>query len=189
MKIIAGRFRGRSLKVPGDAAVRPTGSRTREAIFNILANGQPARRLNGAVVLDVFAGTGSLGFEALSRGAACTVFVDRSAGPLALVRINADRLGVSDVCITLKRDAACLGVPPPATVPADLAFLDPPYDANLMEPALLGLARNCWLSDGAIVVCESSARTEIGQIGGYRMVERRVYGAAGISFLRFTKTG
>ncbi|MEQ8666959.1 MAG: 16S rRNA (guanine(966)-N(2))-methyltransferase RsmD [Rhodospirillales bacterium] len=185
MKIVAGRFRGRTLEAPKGRDVRPTSSRVREAVFNILENGKPALDLAGIVVLDLFAGTGALGFEALSRGAVRAIFLDRAAEPLALIRRNAGRLGIPDECVTLKLDSSKLGPPPRVAPAADLAFLDPPYGLGLVEPALLGLARNGWLNDGAVVVCETPARTDVGRVSGYEVLDVRDYGAARVTFLSF----
>ena len=184
MKIVAGRFRGRTLETPKGQDIRPTGARAREAMFNILMNGKPAIDLEGIVVLDVFAGTGALGFEALSRGAAKGVFLDRAAEHLALIKRNAGRLGIPGDCVTLKLDSSKLGPPPRIAPPADLAFLDPPYGQGLVEPALLGLARNGWLNDGAVVVCESPAKTDVGRVSAYEVLDIRDYGAARVTFLQ-----
>lgn len=185
MKIVAGQFGGRTLKAPKGQDVRPTSSRTREAVFNILANGKPAVDLDGITVLDAFAGTGALGFEALSRGAAKAVFLDRGQEQLALIKRNAGRLGVPDACITLRLDATKLAMPPRIVPKVDLAFLDPPYGKGMIEPAMLGMARNAWLTSGAIVVCETPAKTDVGRVTGYDVVDVREYGAAQVTFLRF----
>lgn len=185
MKIVAGQFRGRTLEAPKGREVRPTSARTREAVFNILKNGKPALDLDGLTVLDAFAGTGALGFEALSHGAAMAVFLDRAPEQLALIKRNAGRLGVPDACLTLRLDAAKLSVPPRIVPKIDLAFLDPPYNEGLIEPTLLGLARRGWLADSATVVCETPAKTDVGQVPGYEVLDIREYGAAKVTFLRF----
>lgn len=183
MKIVAGRFRGRILETPKSQGVRPTSARAREAIFNILTNGKPAFDLAGVTVLDAFAGTGALGFEALSRGAARGVFLDKAAEQLALIKRNAGRLGIPGECVTLKLDSSKLGPPPRIAPKADLAFLDPPYDLGLVEPALLGLTRHGWLNNDATVVCETPAKTDVGRVGGYDLIDVRDYGAARVTFL------
>lgn len=185
MKIVAGQFRGRTLEAPKGRDVRPTSSRTREAVFNILENGKPALDLDGLTVLDAFAGTGALGFEALSRGAAKAVFLDRAQEQLSLIARNSGRLGVPDACITLRLDAAKLAMPPRIVPKIDLGFLDPPYAKGLIEPSLLGLARNGWLADGATLVCETPAKTDVGRVTGYDALDVREYGAAQVTFLRF----
>jgi len=184
MKIVAGRFRGRVLETFRGRDVRPTGGRAREAVFNILENGKPGVEFDGLTVLDAFAGTGALGFEALSRGAARAVFLDRAPDSLNLIRRNAAKLGVVDDCILLRLDAAKLGPPPRTAPPADLAFLDPPYGQGLAEPALQGLRRNGWLAPGAALVVETEAKHDLAAGPGYDLIETRDYGAARVHFLR-----
>ncbi|QDL93668.1 16S rRNA (guanine(966)-N(2))-methyltransferase RsmD [Paroceanicella profunda] len=158
MRIVGGRFRGKTLAElgEGDAAahLRPTQDRVREALFNILAHGgfaEPALP-QGARVLDLFAGTGALGFEALSRGAERVTFVDDGARARALVRENIDRLGVIGQCKLFRRDATRLG--PNRGAPFTLVFLDPPYGMGLGETALEAAKEGGWLAPGAIIVWE-----------------------------------
>ena len=148
MRIVGGTFKGRSLAGPTGAATRPTSDRVREAIFNILTHGIDGFTLEGARVLDLFAGTGALGLEAMSRGARICQFVDDSAEARGLIRRNADALGLISQCKIWRRDATKLG--PCAPQPGfDLVFADPPYGKGLGEKALQSLVDGQWLNLGA----------------------------------------
>ncbi len=186
MKIVSGRFRGRLLETPKGRDVRPTGARAREAVFNILANGKPGIDLQGLTVLDAFAGTGALGFEALSRGAAEALFLDRSLDSLTLIRRNASKLGILDACTMLRLDTTKLGPMPRTAAAANIAFLDPPYGQGLVEPALRGLARFGWLTPDATVVVETQAKYDLITGPGYTPIDVRDYGAARVHFLQRT---
>lgn len=184
MRIVGGTLKGRALKAPKGGDVRPTADRVRESIFNILINGKPACDVTDVQVLDVFAGTGALGLEAVSRGAASALFLDNSGPSLAVVTDNAAALGVVRQCRTLKLDAARLGSPPRLlSQPAALAFLDPPYGKGLALPALLGLARHGWLAPGAVVVVETESSAPFEPPPGYAALDARTYGAALVTFL------
>jgi len=191
MRIVGGRLRGRALKAPlqnseKGRGLRPTADRVRESVFNILAHGDGALDLEGATVIDVFAGTGALGFEAMSRGAAHGVFIDNDAHALALVRKSAGPLGLGRNVTLLKLDASRLAPPPRAAkTPAALAFLDPPYESGLIQPALLGLRDKGWLGGGAMVVCEVAAKEEFDAPKRFEVVDERAYGAARVVFLRY----
>lgn len=184
MRIVGGALKGRTIRAPKGRDVRPTSDRARESIFNILTNGKPATDLHGASVLDVFAGTGALGLEALSRGAETALFIDSGGLSLALVKDNAAALGVVKQCQTLKLDASRLG-PPPRLLkqPADVAFLDPPYNQGLAMPALISLVRFNWIKSGATVVVETESSAPFDLPPGYELVDSRTYGAALVSFL------
>ncbi|NQV44336.1 MAG: 16S rRNA (guanine(966)-N(2))-methyltransferase RsmD [Rhodospirillales bacterium] len=189
MRIVGGTLKGRALKAPKGHDVRPTSDRVRESIFNILTNGNPARamasEMDDAQVLDVFAGTGAMGLEALSRGAASVLFLDNSGPSLAVVTDNAAALGVVKQCRTLKLDASRLGQPPRLlSQPASLAFLDPPYGQGLALPALLGLARYGWLAPHAVVVVETESSAPFDPPPGYVALDARKYGAALVTFLK-----
>jgi len=173
MRIIGGRFGGRVLQAPRGHATRPTTDRVREALFNLLA----ARHdFGGARVLDLFAGTGALGLEALSRGAASALFVERHTPTLALARRNAADLGVADACRFVRADAvAYLRRPPEARY--DLAFADPPYDLSVL-PALPALA--CpHLAPGGLFALEHDARHDFA--GHPALVVSRPYGRTVLS--------
>lgn len=153
MRVIAGRFRGRPLTPPADMRLRPTADRVRESLFNMLAHGL-GLEWEGARVADLFAGTGALGIEALSRGAAHATFVDNHTASIALVRQNLAYLGIKNEAAVLKADATRL---PPAADPYDLLFLDPPYGRDLVPATIACLEAGGWLRPGALVVVESSA--------------------------------
>jgi len=182
MRIIGGRWRGRALTAPKSQAIRPTADRLRESLFNILAHsyGDPVA---GARVLDLFAGTGALGLEALSRGAAFVLFVDDSAEARALLRGNVDALGAGGATKVYRRDATRLG-PASPVAPFSLAFLDPPYGMGLAEQALAAARDGGWLTPGALVVVEEAAEAKFAAPEGYEEIERRAYGDTQLLFLR-----
>ena len=185
MRIVGGRHRGRPLRAPGGRDSRPTSDRAREAIFNILAHGMEDFRLDGASVVDVFAGTGALGLEALSRGAAHATFIDDDGRAMRSVRGNAAALGERGAVTLLTLDAARLPPPPRiAKTPGGLAFLDPPYEQGLVPPALLGLAAKGWLADDAVAVAEVAAKEVLEPPKGFEVFNERPYGAARLVFLR-----
>ncbi len=186
MRIVGGRLRGRALGAPEGRALRPTADRVRESVFNILAHGIDDFDFDGTTVIDIFAGTGALGLEAMSRGCGHGVFIDNDARALAYVRKNAGPLGLGRDVTMLKLDAARLATPPRAAkTPAALAFLDPPYEQGLLSPALLGLKDKGWLAEGAVVVCEVAAKEEFDAPKGFEAVDERTYGAARVVFLRY----
>jgi 16S rRNA (guanine966-N2)-methyltransferase len=173
MRIVGGRLRGRTLATPKSQAIRPTADRLRESLFNILAHayGDP---ISGARVLDLFAGTGALGFEALSRGAAFVLFVDDGAEARALLRQNVETLGVAAATRIFRRDATKLGAAHPVE-PFSLVFLDPPYRKGLAEKALLSAREGGWLTDDVLIVVEEAADAEFKPPEGYQELERRTY--------------
>ena len=184
MRIIGGRHRGRALKALRGRGLRPTSDRARQAIFNILEHKVEGGGPAGAAVLDVFAGTGSLGLEALSRGAVCATFIDSDRAALDCARRNARALGEVGAATFLGLDAARL--PPPDTgAPATLAFLDAPYGSGLAEPALRGLADKGWIASGTVLAVEVGARDSLALPPGYRQVDERAYGAARVLFLKY----
>ena len=152
MRIVGGRLKGRVLRGPRSDAIRPTSDRLRESLFNILVHSYDDP-LPGARVIDLFAGTGAFGLEAVSRGAAFALLVDDGAEARALIRENVEALGLGGVTKIFRRDARRLGDAPPGP-PYTLAFLDPPYHRGLAEPALIALARGSWLAPGALVIVE-----------------------------------
>lgn len=176
MRIVGGRFRGQKLKTPDDDRVRPTTDRVRESLFNILAHRDPPA-LAGAVVLDLFAGTGALGLEALSRGAARVVFVDRDPRSLALVRENVAALRAGDLCEIVRADSSSL---PPRPLAATLVFLDPPYGKALVNPALSSAARGGWLAAGALAVIEAGADETVSLPDSFAVDDERRYGGSRI---------
>jgi 16S rRNA (guanine966-N2)-methyltransferase len=173
MRIVGGRLRGRALAAPKSQAIRPTADRLREALFNILihAYGDP---VTGARVLELFAGTGALGLEALSRGAAFALFVDDGAEARALLRQNVEALGLAAVTRIFRRDATKLGPVHPVE-PFGLVFLDPPYGKGLAGKALMSAREGGWLTDGALIVVEEAADAGFKAPEGYEEIERRRY--------------
>ncbi|MFL5067791.1 MAG: 16S rRNA (guanine(966)-N(2))-methyltransferase RsmD [Xanthobacteraceae bacterium] len=182
MRIVGGRLRGRSLQAPASAAIRPTADRLRESVFNILmhAYGDP---VTGARVLDLYAGTGALALEAISRGAAFALFVDDGAEARALIRANVEALGLGGVTRIFRRDAAKLGPAHPVE-PFSLAFLDPPYGKGLAEPALVCARDGGWLLPDALVVVEEAADAGFAPPHGFTALERRRYDDTEVIFLR-----
>ncbi|MDJ1157875.1 16S rRNA (guanine(966)-N(2))-methyltransferase RsmD [Chelatococcus sp. SYSU_G07232] len=174
MRIVAGRFKGRALAGPRTNAIRPTSDRLRETIFNVLAHayGDP---VTGARVLDLFAGTGAMGLEAVSRGAAFALLVDDGAEARGLIRANVEALGAAGLTRVYRRDATRLGPVTPLE-PFSLAFCDPPYGKGLAEEALASARDGGWLSPGALVVVEEAADAALALPEGFEELERREYG-------------
>ena len=184
MRIVGGRHRGRPLRSPRGRDLRPTADRVREAVFNILAHGIDNGELEDAHVLDVFAGTGGLGLEALSRGAAHVTFIDDNAAALDCVRESAAAFGDSSKVTLLGLDATRPPPPGPRFVPCSLAFFDPPYGAGLAIPALTALAGRGWFAAAAVAVIEVGTRESLPPAAGFRLIDQRIYGAARVVFLR-----
>jgi 16S rRNA (guanine966-N2)-methyltransferase len=184
MRIVGGRLRGRALFGPKTDSIRPTSDRLRETLFNILVHSYDDP-LPGGKVIDLFAGTGAFGLEAVSRGADFCLFVDDGAQARALIRENVEALGLGGVTRIFRRDARHLGAAPPGD-PYTLAFLDPPYDRGLAQPALTSLARGGWLAPGALVLVEEASAAVFEPSAGYEVLERRDYGETEVIFLRFS---
>jgi len=182
MRIVGGALRGRTLKTPKTQAVRPTSDRLRESVFDILqhAYGDP---VSGAAVVDLFAGTGALGFEALSRGASRAMFVDDGAEARALLRANVEAFGLGGVTRIFRRDATKLGAAPPGEA-FSLAFLDPPYGKGLADRALAALCDGGWLTKKALLVIEEDAGAEVALPAGLEKIEARRYGDTQIILAR-----
>jgi 16S rRNA (guanine966-N2)-methyltransferase len=172
---------------PKGRATRPTADRTREALFNILAH-RPGVSFEGARVIDLFAGSGALGFEALSRGAEFCLFVETDAAARGAIRDNVEALGLFGATRLHRRSAADLG-PKPAGLgpPFTLAFLDPPYAKDLARPALEALKTGDWLADRAVVVVEQGAEEPPVVVPGFAEQDRRRYGAAQIVFYEYAR--
>ena len=183
MRIVAGDLRGRALATPSSQAIRPTSDRLRETIFNIIAHRHPDL-LDGARVLDLFAGTGALGFEALSRGAALAMFVDDSAEARGLLRANTETLGMGGRSRIFRRDATKLGDTHPSG-PFDLLFADPPYGKGLAEQALASARDGGWLRPGALAVVEEAADVEFPAVAGFTRLDHRECGDSQLIFLEF----
>ncbi len=184
MRIVGGRLRGKTLADVGEgdavAHLRPTSDRVREALFNLLTNGRNGDLVRGTTVLDLFAGTGALGLEALSRGATHATFVDSGSAARALLRENITLCSAQGITRVFRKDVTQIG---PAPSPVDLVFLDPPYGQGLGEIALAAVLENNWLASGATVVWEDSAPPVIA--APFQMLEQRRYGQTTITLLRF----
>ena len=180
MRLVAGRFKGRVLAAPSGMATRPTADRVRESLFNILAHGEP--ELRGARVADIFAGSGALGFEALSRGAAHVTFFEIAAPAQAVIAANARKLGCEDAIALLPADATR---PPKASEPCRFLLLDPPYKSGLASTALVAFAAQGWMSADARIVVEVAAGEEFAcPLADFLIADERTYGAARLVFLR-----
>ncbi|MCB1883171.1 MAG: 16S rRNA (guanine(966)-N(2))-methyltransferase RsmD [Geminicoccaceae bacterium] len=175
-RITAGAHKNRRLAVPEGQAVRPTAERTREALFDILA---AQGRVWDAAVLDLFAGTGAIGLEALSRGAAFACFVEQAPDAARCIEANVRHLGETQRTRLVRGDATRLKAPP---MRFDWAYLDPPYRSGLARSALGGLLRGGWLQDDALVVVELAAREEADLPDGLVAVNERRYGAGRLLF-------
>ena len=184
MRIIGGEFRGRSIAAPPGEATRPTSDRARQAVFNMLEHAPWSPALEGRRVIDLFAGSGALGLEALSRGATSCLFVDLAEPSLAAIRANVAAFGVGARARLLRQDAAQLGRLPAGEAPYDLAFLDPPYAKGLGDPALMALRDGGWLAADAIAVLERGAGEAAAEVPGFERLDQRRYGAAEVLFLR-----
>ncbi|KQS56130.1 16S rRNA (guanine(966)-N(2))-methyltransferase RsmD [Brevundimonas sp. Leaf363] len=185
MRIVAGRLKGRAIVAPDGQGTRPTSDRARQAVFNVLEHAAWAEPLDGARVIDLFAGSGALGFEAMSRGAAFCLFVETDDGARGAIRENADAYGVMGATRVHRRSAVDLGVRPGSAGEAfDLAFLDPPYGKGLGEQALARLLEGNWLKPGALVVFERGSGEPEVETPGYERLDAREYGAAQVLFLK-----
>ena len=183
MKISGGKFRGRVLLEPKDNRVRPTADKVRQAIFNILAHNDFGTGFvfAGAKVIDIFAGTGALGIEALSRGASFCLFVDDNAESRALIRSNVEALNLTGVSKIWRRDGTELGpIAAGAGGPFDLAFLDAPYHQGLTQRALDSLVQGAWLAKNALVIAETAADESLPASRGYMCVDSRSYGETSV---------
>jgi 16S rRNA (guanine966-N2)-methyltransferase len=187
MRIVSGAYRGRALVAPKGHSIRPTADRTRQALFNVLEHASWSRGLRGLRVLDLCAGSGALGLEALSRGALSCVSVDLDGEARAVIGRNAEVLGVADHLTVRRADVTRLG-PRPDPAPFDLAFLDAPYGQAMSEPTLAELARHGWLHPDAIVVVERGVGEAPLAAPGYERLDIRDWGAARIHFLRPAST-
>jgi 16S rRNA (guanine966-N2)-methyltransferase len=182
MRVVGGRLKGRHLASPSSQAIRPTADRLRESVFNILIHAYDDP-VQDARVLDLFAGTGALGIEAVSRGAAFTLFVDNGAEARALLRNNVEALGLGGVTKVYRRDATNLGPAHPME-PFALAFLDPPYGKGLAEQALASLRDGGWLTAGALLVVEEAKAAGFAAPDDFEELERRAYDDTEFVFLR-----
>ncbi len=182
MRIVGGKFRGRALATPSGDEIRPTSDRVRESVFNILTHGIGVE-LEGIRVVDMFAGTGALGIEALSRGASYCLLVEEGPEARALIRQNIEALGLMGVTRIFRRDACDLG-PAGKMAPFGIAFLDPPYGKGQGEKGLISLRDGAWLTPGAAVVLEERADAPVTLPEGFVELDRRTWGDTQVVFGR-----
>jgi 16S rRNA (guanine966-N2)-methyltransferase len=185
VRIVAGSLKGRTITTPEGQGTRPTSDRARQAVFNVLEHAAWAEPLDGMRVMDLYAGSGALGFEAISRGAAFALFVETDEEARGAIRENADAYGVMGRSRVHRRSAIDLGSRPGSDGEAfDLAFLDPPYRKGLGEQTLARLLEGGWLKPGALVVFERGSDEPEIDTPGYERLDARNYGAARVLFLR-----
>ena len=187
MRIVGGDLRGRALlgPKPGETGIRPTSDQLRESLFNILMH-HPDVEMQGARVLDLFAGTGALSFEAMSRGAGFALMVDDGMEARGLIRANQEALGLGGTTRIYRRDATKLG-PISGMEPFDLVFCDPPYRKGLGEMALASALHGGWLNVGALVVWEEASDAELVIPPGFSQTDLRIYGETHVCFLKITQ--
>lgn len=180
LRIIGGSHRGRRIEIPPGSNARPTGDRVREALFSILASGIGGTAgLQDARILDACAGSGALGIEALSRGAAHAVFFDIDRPARVQIGVNLDALGLSERADVHRADAT----KPPAGTPCDIVFLDPPYDSDVAHSAPAALAESGWIAPGGLIVIETRRGTEIDCGPGFETIDIRSYGDTSLHFV------
>ena len=184
MRVVGGELKGRNIVAPASQDIRPTADRLRESVFNILVHAYDDP-FQDARVLDLFAGTGALGIEAISRGAVFTLFVDNGAEARALLRNNVEALALGGVTKVYRRDATDLGPAHPME-PFSLVFLDPPYGKGLAEKALTSLRNGGWLKPNALLVVEEAKSAAFAAPDGYEELERRAYDDTEFVFLQAT---
>ncbi len=193
MKILGGALKGKNIEAVRDRNIRPTKSMVRETIFNILKHGKflfddafieddNPSTVEDRHVIDIFCGTGALGFEALSRGAKHVTFVDQNSATIAQAKENANHLGVRPETRFIKSDSTQL---PPASHACQLAFVDPPYEKLLGKKAIKSLRDQGWLSRGAVVLLESSKQYDAPEIEGFRLMDDRIHDKTRISFYQY----
>jgi 16S rRNA (guanine966-N2)-methyltransferase len=184
VRIVGGEFRGRPLLTPSGVAIRPTADRVRQTIFDILIHGY-GDPVKGARVLDLFAGTGAFGIEAISRGAASVLFVDDGVEARGLIRGNVEAFSLTGRTRIFRRDATRLGEVG-TVAPFSLVFADPPYGRGLAEKALAAAVSGGWLQPGAIIVLEEAGGAKIAPIPGLDLLESRAIGETAVHFLAAT---
>ena len=183
MRIVAGRYGGRKLSVPNNNNIRPTSDKIRGAIFNMLSSRDA---IIGANVLDGFCGTGALGLEALSRGAAHCTFSDKSRESLDLARLNAESFAAMDSCVFSLRDTQIIVQRRDNEGTYGLVFLDPPYDKGLVQPCLEALQAGGWLSNECWIVCETERKAQFVLPSEFKLDLEKIYGATKVSLIRYS---
>ncbi|MEM9740865.1 MAG: 16S rRNA (guanine(966)-N(2))-methyltransferase RsmD [Pseudomonadota bacterium] len=185
MRIVAGQHKGRPIGAPKGRGTRPTSDRAREALFNVLAHADWAPDLSGARVIDLFAGSGALGLEAISRGAVFCLFVETDHGARGAIRANIEAMGLYGITRLHRRSATDLGEKPAGVgAPFTLAFMDPPYGKGLVPPALNTLVKGQWLADDALVIVEMSADEDFETPERWKVLDDRSSGAARMVYLK-----
>lgn len=179
MRIISGKYKSRKLIPPLTNATRPTSDRARESIFNIISNLKPDF-MNGAIVLDAFAGSGALGLEALSRGASHIIFMEKNHQTAQIIRKNVNNFMAESQCIIIVGDAT---KPPKANQPMTLIFLDPPYDQIVEDICLEALFKLGWINEETLIILETSIKREIKIPSFAKVIDQRRYGAAMVSLI------
>jgi len=183
VRIVGGEFRGRALATPKSSDIRPTTDRTRESLFNILTHAYPGA-LEDTRVIDLFAGTGAVGLEALSRGASQALFVETSVEGRGLLRTNIETLGLQGRARIFRRDATDMGAPG-TMQPFSFLFADPPYGKGLGEAALDQCQRHGWLVPGALAILEERTDIEPSVASAYQPLEIRTFGDTRMHFYRY----
>jgi len=193
MKITGGKYKNKNIEARPDKTLRPTAGRIREAIFNILKHGKFLKNedfigdgedlVEGRDVVDIFCGTGALGIEALSRGAASLTLIDQNPKTLEMARANVANIGELGNTKFIRSDSTLL---PAASKPCQLAFIDPPYNRNLVIPALKSLANNGWLDKGAVIVIEQGKKDDLMAPDGFKKLDERVHDKTKVIILQFT---
>ena len=188
MRIVGGMFRGRRLATPRGRSIRPTSDRVREALFDVLQHGLQSIRRGSwpkdAHVLDVFAGTGALGLEALSRGASHVTFIEKDSAACLVIERNARTLRVTEQVTLLRRNALRPAAPPSGAPAADILLMDPPYRSDLAAPALKALRARGWIARDGVSVVETAADESLEPPRGFALTDERRYGDTVLSFLR-----
>ncbi len=187
MRIVGGKFRGRNIMTPSGKTTRPTSDQARESIFNILSHVDWALDLDGAIVADIFAGSGALGLEAMSRGAAFCLFVETEPKARAAIRENTVAMGLGGITRLHRRDATKLRIEPNnLRGPFTHIFVDPPYNKNLARPVLRKLGEQGLVAENAVIIYEM-AKDEDPNLRGYEIHDTRVWGAAKVVFMGLKK--
>lgn len=180
-RIIAGEYRGRRLQVPAGKDVRPTTDRMRERLFSMLSHARyPA--MHGATVADIFAGTGGLGLEALSRGAAHVTFIENARASIDCIQANIKTLNANSRTTLIRENATRLSS---AKSACNIIFMDPPYRKNLVEPTLTRLSGAGWIADDNVIVCETAADEAVPAVSGFEIIDERTQGQQRILFMHY----
>ena len=189
MRIVAGTFKGRTIEAPEGKYTRPTTDRVREALFNLLAHNVDMPDVDGARVIDLFAGSGALGLEAISRGARFCLFVDIAAGARGIIRSNIEAFQLFGITRIHRRSATDLGPKPNGLgEPFDLIFIDPPYGKELVIPAMRQLERGDWIKRGAVAIIETPVEEEP-ERDGWKLLDNRIYGETRITIVKYLPEG